>query len=110
MTHRETNEPWSPAQGPRPPRPWYWLIAGQWPLAVVLMGVGTGVVWAGLGHWKRGSFLVGVAFVLATALRAALPEDRVGLLGVRRRWVDVVCLALLGGGIVVLSLIVPPRT
>ena len=102
-------EHWAPEVGPRPPRPWYAQIAGQWPLALVLLGVGAGVVWAGLGHWKRGSFLIGVTFLVGTVLRALLPPERVGLLGVRRRWVDVACLGLLGVGIVVLSLVVPPR-
>lgn len=100
--------PWSPAQGPRPPRPWYQLVVGQWPLAVVLLGVLAGVVWAGTGHWRRGTTLIGATFLLATVLRAVLPAARVGLLDVRGRWVDVTCLALVGAGIVILALVVPP--
>ncbi|QIK73049.1 DUF3017 domain-containing protein [Propioniciclava coleopterorum] len=100
---------WAPEQGPRPPRPWHAQVVGQWPLAVVLLGIAAGVVWAGTGHWKRGSFLIGATFALATVLRAALPADRVGLLAVRSRAVDVCCLAVLAVGIVTLSLIVPPQ-
>lgn len=100
---------WAPTQGPRPPRPWYALIAGQWPLAVVLSGVAAGVLWAGTGHWKRGSFLVGATFALATVLRMALPAKWVGLLGVRSRLVDVVCFGVLAAGIVMLTLVVPPQ-
>lgn len=109
MTQRAPDDRWSPAQGPRPPRPWYRLVTGQWPLALLLLGVATGVAVAALGYWKRGSFLIGATFLLGTLLRALLPEPRVGLLGVRGRAVDVACLALLGVGIVVLSLIVPPQ-
>lgn len=109
MTRRGAGDGWSPDQGPRPPRPWYRLVLGQWPLAVVLLGVTIGLAWVGLTHWKRGSFTVGVAFVVGTLLRAFLPADRVGLLGVRRRWVDVCCLGLLGAGIITLSLVVPPQ-
>lgn len=94
--------------GPRAPRPWYALIWGQWPLAVTLLGVGAGVGWVALGHWKRGSFLIGATFLVALALRTLLPERWIGLLGVRGRAVDAACLAVLGGGILLLSLIVPP--
>lgn len=100
---------WVPEQGPRPPRPWYAQIIGQWPLALVLAGVAAGVAWAGIGHWKRGSFLIGCTFALGALLRAVLPADRVGLLGVRSRAVDVCCLTALAVGIVVLALLVPPR-
>lgn len=89
-------------------KPWYRLVQLQWPLTLVLLGVGSGLLWAGLGHWKRGSFLVGMSFLLGTALRALLPEDKVGLLLVRSRLVDTLCLGFLGLGIVLLSLVVPP--
>lgn len=100
---------WALEQGPRPPRPWYAQIAGQWPLALVLLGVAAGVAWAGAGHWKRGSFLIGCTFALGALLRSVLPAERVGLLGVRSRAVDVLCLSVLAIGIVVLALVVPPR-
>ena len=109
MSHADPGGPWSPAQGPRAPRPWYQLVLGQWPLFVVLVGISVGLAWVGLSHWKRGSFTIRATFVVATLLRAFLPEDRVGLLNVRKRWVDVVCLGLLGAGIVTLSLVVPPQ-
>ena len=108
MTHEQRGS-WSVDQGPRAPRPWYQLVLGQWPLFVVLVGVTAGLTWVALSHWKRGSFVIGVAFVVGTILRAVLPADKVGLLGVRRRGVDVVCLGLLGVGIVTLSLVVPPQ-
>lgn len=93
---------------PRPPRPWYAQIAGQWPLFVTLLGVSVGLAVTASGHWKRGTTLVGAAFVAATLLRLLLPERRVGLLGVRSRAVDTACLAVLGVGILVLALVVPP--
>lgn len=93
---------------PRPPRPWYALVWGQWPLGVTLLGVGLGVLVTATGHWKLGTSLIGASFVLATALRLLLPERLVGLLGVRSRAVDVACLAVLGVGILVLAIVVPP--
>ncbi|MDO5533165.1 MAG: DUF3017 domain-containing protein [Propionibacteriaceae bacterium] len=106
---REEKPTWSVDQGPRAPRPWYQLVLGQWPLAVVLVGITIGMGWVALSHWKRGTFVIGVAFAVGALLRAVLPTDRIGLLGVRRRWVDVVCLGLLGAGIILLVLIVPPQ-
>lgn len=94
--------------GPRPPRPWYQLIGGQWPLALTLALVAAGVSVAATGHWKRGTGLIGLAFAIATVLRLVLPDRLVGLLGVRSRVVDVACLAVLALGITVLVLLVPP--
>lgn len=104
-----TAEPADAPVGPRPPRPWYQQVLGQWPLFVTLLGVAVGVAWAGIGHWRRGSTLIGATFVLATVLRMVLPERLVGLLGVRSRAVDVACLAVVGVGILVLALIVPAQ-
>ena len=42
-------------------------------------------------------------------LRAVLPNERVGLLGVRTRLVDVACLGVLALGIIILVLVVPPQ-
>ena len=109
MSGREPEASWSVDQGPRAPRPWWQLILGQWPLFVVLLGVSIGLAWVGLTHWKRGSFVIGVSFLVGMVLRAFMPAHRIGLLGVRRRWVDVCCLGLLGVGIVVLALVVPPQ-
>lgn len=109
MNRRQPDDAWSLEQGPRAPRPWYQLVLGQWPLAVVLAGVAAGLAWVALSHWKRGSFTIGATFLVATLLRSVLPEDRVGLLAVRNRWLDVLCYVLLGAGIVTLSLIVPAQ-
>ncbi len=109
MSRHEGPEPWDRSQGPRAPRPWYRLAGGQWPLGVVLAIVAAGVAWAGLGHWKRGSVLIGAGFCAGLVLRAFLPEAKVGLLGVRARWLDLVCLGVVGVGIIALSLAVPPR-
>lgn len=109
MSRREGPQAWDHSQGPRAPRPWPQLVLGQWPLAVVLLTVAAGVAWAGLGHWKRGSFVIGVGFCIGFALRLLLPEAKVGLLGVRARWVDLICLGVFGLGTLALALVVPPQ-
>lgn len=93
---------------PRPPRPWYLQIAGQWPLFITLVGVTAGVAVTASSHWKRGTAIIGAVFVMATLLRVLLPEKYVGLLGVRSRLVDGLCLGLLGAGILILAILVPP--
>jgi hypothetical protein len=74
----------------------------------VLALAGAGLATVALDHFRRGTVLFSLALCLAAALRAVLPERSVGLLRVRSRLVDVVCLAALGGAALVLSLAVPP--
>ncbi len=94
--------------GPRPPRPWHQLVLGQWPLFVTLVGISVGLAVTATGHWKRGTTLIGLAFAGAALLRLLLPERLVGLLHVRSKPVDVVILAAMGLGTLVLVLLVPP--
>jgi hypothetical protein len=68
-------------------------------LAALLAGFGYLLV--GSGHWRRSTFIMGCAMLLAAVLRAVVRQDRVGLLAVRARWMDTaVYLAL---GVVVLA-------
>jgi hypothetical protein len=48
-------------------------------------------------HWRRGSGALGVAILLAAALRAVLSTQRAGLLAVRARWLDVLAYLAMGG-------------
>lgn len=93
---------------PRPPRPWYQQIAGQWPLAITLLGVAIGVGVMATGYWRRGSTLIGLTVAGAAVLRLVLPARLVGLLEVRSRWVDTLILLAIGVGILVTAWVVPP--
>jgi len=95
-------------QGPVPPRPWYLLIAGQWPVFVTIVVVASGVSVAGASFWRRGSTIVGIGMLLGAGLRAVLPERVVGLLACRSKWLDVVFSGAIGLGILVLAWIVSP--
>ncbi|MGH3897272.1 MAG: DUF3017 domain-containing protein [Pseudonocardiaceae bacterium] len=55
-------------------------------LAVVLLGM----VRIAQYHWREGTVIIGGALLLAAVLRAVLPPERTGLLGIRRRSMDVV--------------------
>lgn len=66
------------------------------PFALVAFVALLGLIWVGMSHWREGTVLVGGALMLAAVLRAVLPEDRVGLLSVRSRTVDIVLYGVLG--------------
>lgn len=93
---------------PQPPRPWFALIAGQWPLFVSLVVVATGVGFSADSYWRRGATIAGAGILLAALLRAVLPERVAGLLRCRSRWFDVLFTALVGGGILLLAWIISP--
>ncbi|MDR1852086.1 MAG: DUF3017 domain-containing protein [Propionibacteriaceae bacterium] len=86
--------------------PWQ-QVKGQWPLATTLLGVFVGVVVVYFEHWRLGSTAVGLSLCWAALWRAVL-GNRAGLLCVRNRFFDTLCLAILGVGILVLAWIVPP--
>jgi hypothetical protein len=93
---------------PRPPRPWYAQIAGQWPLAITLLGIALGVVVMGASFWRRGATMIGLTVAGASVLRLVLPARMVGLLEVRSRWLDTLILFLIGSGILITAWLVPP--
>ena len=78
-----------PGTTPRPPlylrRP---LVAGflrQWPLLVVIVAVGIGLLLVAAERWRSGLVVMGLALVLAGVLRLLLPLRRIGFLAVRSR-------------------------
>jgi hypothetical protein len=61
------------------------------------------------GAWEVTVWLLAAALVGAAMTRLLLPEERAGLLRVRRKAVDVLAYASLGAGIVLVFLSLPPR-
>ncbi len=80
----------------------------QWPLTSVLAGVLVSLTVVASGHFRRGSVLLAVVVVGAFVLRAVLRDEDAGWLAVRSRLVDLICLGVLGVGLSVFALIVPP--
>lgn len=98
----------APTPDPRPPKTVLQQIAGQWPLASVLVGVLVGLIIAvPFGHWRIGCTLIG-ASVTAGGLLRLMPQRRVGLLAVRNRVIDTILLLGSGLGILLLSWVLPP--
>jgi DUF3017 family protein len=98
--------PGDPGGAPPPIRGGW--AARQWPLLLVLVGSVGGLAIVALGHFRSGLLLFGSSVLFAAAARAVLPARRVGLLVVRSRPFDVAVLLVLGVGLVVLAVVVPP--
>lgn len=98
----------SPGVDHRPPKTFVQQVLGQWPLASVLAGVFLGLAVVASGHWRFGASLVGLATAMGGVLRL-LPNQRVGLLAVRAKALDVIVLLGVGIGVFVLAWLVPPQ-
>jgi hypothetical protein len=88
---------------PRSPR---W--GAQWPIGVVLLCVIASLAVVALDQFRIGSLMLAGSLALAFGLRLVLPADRVGMLAVRSRSVDLVVLGVLATALLVFSLSVPP--
>jgi hypothetical protein len=80
----------------------------QWPIAVVLLGVAAALTIVALDHFRIGSLVLAGSLVVAFALRLLLPTDRIGMLAVRSKRVDLVVLGSLAAALIVFALWVPP--
>lgn len=77
-------------------------------LLLVLAFVFAGTLVIMTSHWRRGSIIIAGALGLGALLRLVLPKKVAGLLAVRSRWFDVLCLGAASAAIVVVTMIVPP--
>lgn len=66
------------------------------PLSLVLLIAAVGMVRVLTEHWREGAVLLGGALLVAAVLRVLLPVDRVGLLAIRSRAIDVLCYSAFG--------------
>ncbi|MFE9242535.1 DUF3017 domain-containing protein [Nocardiopsis sp. NPDC006938] len=90
--------------GGRPKVP-YWL--SQVPYALVLSALAAGIVVVAAAYFKRGPAIIAAALLLAATFRLVLPKDWIGLLAVRRRWVDLLTLVALAVLLIVLAWVAP---
>ena len=80
-----------------------WL--GRLPYAFVLCGVGAGLAVVATNHFRRGSMLIAASVFIGALARLLLPESQVGLLAVRRRWLDVLLMAIAAIGITLVAFV-----
>lgn len=64
--------------------------------SLVMAVVVVGMVRIAQYHWREGTVIIGGALLLAAGLRAVLPPERTGLLGIRRRALDVLTYGVFG--------------
>lgn len=77
-------------------------------LAVVAATViGLGIVVA--GEWRLGVCVMAAALGVAALSRAVLPDERAGMLQIRRRLVDITTMAICSGGMFVLVAVTSAR-
>ncbi|MDA3647438.1 DUF3017 domain-containing protein, partial [Saccharopolyspora indica] len=74
------------------------------PFGLVLLIAAVGFLLVSMQHWRRGSVLLGLALLVAAGLRAVVPPERVGLLAIRSRVVDVLLYSGFGVAILAVAL------
>jgi len=78
-------------------------------LAVLICTIaGVYVAWhQGSAGGGKGGVVGGIALLVAAVMRLVLPARLVGLLGTRNRAIDVLTLAIFGGGLLIAGLVLP---
>ena len=84
------------------------LVAGQWPILVVGLFLLFAFVLVAAGYWRRGALVMAIGVGVASALRLTLAEERVGLLAVRSRVVDVVTTASVSAAMLYIAWTIDP--
>ncbi|MFC3522937.1 DUF3017 domain-containing protein [Streptomonospora nanhaiensis] len=82
-----------------------WLA--QVPYFLVLATMSAGIVIVAAAYFKRGPALIAGALLLAAVFRAVLPPERIGMLAVRRRWIDIATYTGLAVALIVLAWVAP---
>jgi hypothetical protein len=80
-----------------------WL--GRLPYAFVLCGVAAGLAVVATNHFRRGSVLIAASVFIGALARLLLPESQVGMLAVRRRWLDVLLMTAAAVGITLVAFV-----
>jgi Protein of unknown function (DUF3017) len=80
-----------------------WL--GRLPYAFVLCGVAAGLAVVATNHFRRGSMLIAASVFIGALARLLLPESQVGMLAVRRRWLDVLLMTAAAVGITLVAFV-----
>nr|WP_233571305.1 DUF3017 domain-containing protein [Nocardiopsis sp. Huas11] len=82
-----------------------WLA--QVPYLLVMSALAAGIVIVAAAYFKRGPAIIAGALLLAAAFRLFLPKDWIGMLAVRRRWIDLTTLVGMAVLLIVLAWVAP---
>jgi len=80
-------------------------VLRELPLALIIGGVGLGLVIIGLHHFRWGNLVIAGSLLAGAFFRLVLPTRRAGLLAIRSRFTDVVTMSAMGGSLMLLALI-----
>jgi hypothetical protein len=92
-------QPREPGGGRRINRLPYWIVLAG-------IGIGLATMRGNNQSVKSGTLVIAGALLAGAIARLVLPEGRAGLLGSRRRLLDVAALAALGVGLLIAGLVV----
>lgn len=73
------------------------------PLALVICGVGVGLLVIAMHHFRWGNLAISISVLAGAAFRLILPARKAGLLVVRSRFTDVVTMGVIGGTLMLLA-------
>jgi multisubunit Na+/H+ antiporter MnhB subunit len=90
-----------------PRRPRRGISLRQWPITIVLLGVGLSMAIIAFSSFRRGCVVLAATILMAAFLRLFLSPRDAGWLVVRSRTVDVAVLLVMGLGLAILSFWVP---
>ena len=108
MEHREPEPPRDvPAESAEPAGRRYPSTIGGACYLVVLAASTVGLWITSRGDWRLGVRWIAASLVVAAAVRLLLPVREAGMLAVRRRFVDVLILAVVGAALWFLSSTIP---
>ena len=88
----------------------YWraVLRRQWPiLTVAAIGL-VALALVAAGFWRRGAVMIGIGVGVAAGLRLLLPADRVGVLAVRSRRLDVASMVTLSAAVLYIAWTIDP--
>ena len=89
-------------------RYWKAVFRRQWPvLTVAAIGL-VALVLVAAGFWRRGAVLIGIGVGVATLLRLMLPEERLGVLVVRSKALDVATMSALCASVLYIAWTIDP--
>ena len=73
---------------------------------LLLVTTVTGLLLAAVGAWRAGIVAMGGGLLVGALARLLLPEDRAGMLRVRRKPVDVAMMVLVGVALLTLAAVI----
>lgn len=74
-------------------------------IAILLVGLALVAV----GTWRPGVAVMAASFGVAAIARAVLPDERAGMLRIRRRFVDLTTMVVCSCAMFVLAAVIPNR-